>query len=636
MYSIKHLLPNYVWRDWICDEDYEYLKKETGAICPVRDTMLNGQHVHNHDWNMPPRHSKSTIINICGPVWAAVNCPIQVATVSHTNRLSSEMNVKKQTLINSDKYKYYFRPDIGPMPRRSSAQMVELLNGSQLYSVCQDSFTGFGADIIICDDLVSTDNARKDGAVLRDSVEFFKNTVPTRRNNPLTAVIWQVQQRIGRGDVSGTILADPSLSKLYSHTEIQAISDKDINIIYPCTGKIKQIKKGDYLWPERFGDYSSLKMQMSPEDFDTQYQQDPTQSTANIIKESYIHYIDEKDFEDDFKDIADNHYVSHDCPVKDKKSNDFHGYCEGYGKTGELVICDGWEKHIAFVEEAELFKDLEVLDPSIIQVVEDKANGASLLQHLGQECASLVAFNPGSKSKAERLQQASFYMNNGSVRFVKNENTKYLIEQLLKFPFGVHDDIVDACSQLILYHFTQNQLGVYTGSFTYQNIIDDVVISENTPHFLSYAATIKGTIIKVIGVNINYKDDTYTVEREWVFNTVRAFEEWMAKEIIYGQIVLDCSNENTLSSIINNVGNIYTFDDNKPDQSRQLLKSGFYNKKVLVCKGCTGTKTDIARLRITDSSRLRGMDRIETYDEGFAGCLRAIITYTKGASTIWG
>ena len=40
----------------------------------------------------------------------------------------------------------------------------------------------------------------------------------------------------------------------YSHTSIQAIAQYDQTFVYPCSGKVKVIKKGDFLWEERFGD----------------------------------------------------------------------------------------------------------------------------------------------------------------------------------------------------------------------------------------------------------------------------------------------------------------------------------------------------------------------------------------------
>ena len=58
-YSIRHFLPKYIWGEWISDEEYERIKKESGGKCPVRDHLLpDGSHTRNHDLNIAPRHMK--------------------------------------------------------------------------------------------------------------------------------------------------------------------------------------------------------------------------------------------------------------------------------------------------------------------------------------------------------------------------------------------------------------------------------------------------------------------------------------------------------------------------------------------------------------------------------------------------
>lgn len=635
MYSLKHWLPKYIWENWVSDAKYAEIKKKTGGVCSVRDTLFNDKPVHNHDWNMPPRHTKSSIFNICGPVWAAINVPISIASVSHTEGLSAEMNTKRQKLLNSDKFQYYFDDEPELKITQNSAKSLTLKNGSRMYSVCQASCTGFGADVLIADDLISSVNAQKDRQVLKNAVNFFRKTLPTRLNSKTTGVIWQIQQRLGVGDISGTILRDKGLSRVYSHTELQAVSTKDITFIYPCSGKVHVVKTGDCLCPERFGDYTDIKLEVGPEEFNTQYQQDPTKSSLNVIKDEYIHYIEPEDFES-FKLQSETHYDSHDCPVKEVDTSDYHGFCEGYGRGNELVINDAWEKHLGYVKEKQLLIDLGTIDPTSIQVVESKANGAALLQDLRGDVPGLVEFEPGTRSKTQRLELASLYMNNGSVRFLKgNSNVDYLIQQLKAFPLIEHDDITDAFSQLVIYHFTAHKMGVYTNAFTYQNIIDDVVRDYNNYIRYIYVATMSGTAFKMMAVDYNMAAGTFTVEKEWVFRTLDAFEQECKNICKLGDVIIDASINNQLSSIINNVIVFTKFKDKDRDASISLLKSGFYKHNVKVCKSCSQTINDISKLRITDTSRQQGVDKLETLDEGLAGCIRAVVTYYLGVHGIW-
>ena len=634
MYSVKHFLPSYVWGSWISDEEFEDIKRKTGGVCPVRDKKYNGKPVHNHDWNMPPRHMKSSIFNVCGPVWLAMNCPIKVASVSHTRGLSDEMNIKRQKLFESDKYKYYFSDDHDLQLSQSTATSIRLRNGSQLYSVCQASFTGFGADVILADDLISSVNAQKDKGILRNAVEFFRKTLPTRLNSKVTGVVWQIQQRLAMGDITGNILKDKGLSKMYSHTELQAVAKNDITLVYPCTGKVKVIKKGDLLWEERFGDYTGIKLEVGENEFETQYNQNPKNSDLNIIKEDMISYISDKDFKE-FKETSEIHYASHDCPVFDKETSDFHGFGEGYGKTGELIITGAWEKRLGYVKEKQLMQDLRNVYPDIIQIIENKANGASLQQDLKTDVPGIVTFEP-DRSKAARLELSAIYIKNGSVRFVKNKETDYLIQRLLEFPLVEHDDIIDAFSQMVIYHFTMRQIGVFTGCFTFRNIIEDIIRQPGEQVFYEFAANIAGDKIRVIAVNHDLSIDTFTVEKEWEFKNLQDFENFCKNEARFGNLFIDASIQNRLKSIIlSNVVYMTPFEDVDRDTSINLMRAGFYKEKIMVCRSCVNTRTDVARLRFTNESVEEGVNKVTTLDEGFAGCLRALITYDKGLGSVW-
>ena len=635
MYSVKHFLPSYVWASWVKDDEYERLKQKYNAICPVRDKLFNGEHVHNHDWNMPPRHMKSSIMNVCGPVWLSINCPIKVASVSHTRSLSEEMNIKRQKLFESEKYNYYFNDEHRLDLVQSSSTSIRLKNGSQLYSVCQASFTGFGADVIIADDLISSVNAKKDKAVLKNVIEFFRETLPTRLNSKKTGVIWQIQQRLANGDISGTILKDKNLLKMYSHTELQAEASKDITLIYPCTGKIKVIKKGDLLWTSRFGDYSGLKYEIGQNDFECQYNQNPKNSELNIIKDNMIHYISDEEFEE-FKLDAEYHYASHDCAVFDNSSSDFHGFCEGYGKLSELIITGAWEKRLGYVAEKELMIDLRTVYPEMVQILENKANGAAIQQDLKRDVPGIIPFDPGSKDKAARLELASLYLQRGSVRFVKNEETDYLIERLKDYPLVEHDDIIDAFSQMVIYHFTMKQIGVYTGSFTFENIIDDIVRKPGEVVFYEFAATIVADKIKVIAVNHDLTKDEFVIEKEWQFTDLQIFEEFCKENARFGNLFIDASIQSRLKSVIfSNMVYLTSFEDEDKDSSINLVRAGFYKKKIKVCKSCVNTRADISRIRFTNDSVEEGSNKVSTLDEGFAGCIRALITYDKGINSVW-
>jgi hypothetical protein len=195
--------------------------------------------------------------------------------------------------------------------------------------------------------------------------------------------------------------------------------------------------------------------------------------------------------------------------------------------------------------------------------------------------------------------------------------------------------MVDACSQLILYYFTQRKNGVYTNCFTYANIINvEELVEKYDERNDVYGITINTDLIKICRINI--RNDKFVVEEEWQLRGLERFEDFYIEHFATMPIMIDCSYENTLYKLIKNPRIVLTpFSDNKREESIHCLKVGFYKDKVLVSKKCPQTINDISKLRLTDTSVAKGQQIVNTYDEGLAGCVRCVVQYYRGLSSIW-
>ena len=97
---------------------------------------------------------------------------------------------------------------------------------------------------------------------MNNSWEFYHGTLPTRVNNQDKYIILNIQQRLAQNDITGRILSDDGLASQYIFVVLPAQFQKETYIIMPISGKVFHFKKGDFLWPERFGDYSGLRAQV--------------------------------------------------------------------------------------------------------------------------------------------------------------------------------------------------------------------------------------------------------------------------------------------------------------------------------------------------------------------------------------
>ena len=520
----------YLCRPWIgydCPWEKPVIPdvSDDAVVIDVRQNKQNGC------INIPPRHSKSMILNVLAGVWIWLSAPIKLASISHTGGLATSMNTKRQKILNSERFKFFF-PEI-ELVTDSSHQLTDK-RGAELYSISRSAALGYGADILVCDDLTNDESARKDKEEMNNSWEFYHGTLPTRVNNQDKYIILNIQQRLAQNDVTGRITADAELASQYIFVVLPAQFQKDTVVIMPISGKVFLFKKGDFLWPERFGDYSNLRSQVGEASWQTKYLQNPIATDKTYIKEDMIREEDATacpgwdigtgSIDDKAIDMV---YASHDFPVKDKITSDFLGSVLAYRVNKVLYIVDCLEIRQDFTKNLAYVTGIDSTYPGSIQIIEDKANGSPLLTTLRQSVPGMQGYDPGSKSKEDRVNLCTPWVQSGNVVFVKTRfdpiskqwsltpALQNLKSRLINFPFVDHDDIVDAFSMLVLYVFLDLKYCVYGKSFTESNLVD----ASSVPYDYSTVFFNKeGDSWKALDIGIKYGEPSKLIalrERSW-------------------------------------------------------------------------------------------------------------------------
>ena len=446
-----------------------------------------------------------------------------------------------------------------------------------------------------------------------------------------------IQQRLAPNDITGHILSDAVLASQYCFIVLPAIFSKHTYLICPISGDIYEFNAGDTLWPERFGNYESLKAEVGMTVFETQYLQNPIASDRTVIKNDMI--ICKAKTEVPSINDADTIYASHDFPVKDKDSSDFLGSTLAYKVGSTLYIKDSLEKKMAFVKSVEYVKQLDTFYPGIIQIIEDKANGSPILQQLQDEVPGMQAYQPGTRSKMQRLESASLYMTAGNVVFVMSlfdETTQSykmttsiqnLIQRLLNFPFVEHDDIVDAFSQLILFCFMDKRYMVYGRAFNDNNIVDT---SDKQNLFSTTFFNKEGDIWKICTIGIDYGIDTklYVMKELRFKGSVKDGLEALRRFAPNDSVFVDCSETEAMYGMTDKNISIVRYTIEDYDKSISQMNLAFANKKVLVDKHCHLTQNDIESFKFSKSKD----DNVKyiTKKDGFVACLRVAMHYFGG------
>ena len=643
-WSVRKWLPENVTKHFTNESDYSEIlnlvKTEEYTVYDFRNKDVN-----NHNFNMPPGHTKSMILNVLGPVWLFGHTAVRVASVSHTEPLATSMNLKRQKVLNSEKWAKYF-PDV-----KLVKDQGKLLIGShlgELYSANMASFTGYSAEIVINDDIVSSEQARKDKQALANAIDYYRDTMPNRIRDDAKGVIWNIQQRLAPGDISGYIQSTPELNAYYTNTILRAITEENTTLIFPVTGKVWHLKKGDPLWPQRFGKYERLKATQGNSVFETQYQQKPLASDATYIKQDMIKSINYDQISDVIKE-PDNIYGSHDFPIKDKETSDFLGSVLGYQKHNNLYIMDAMEKRMAYVKSREYVINMHQIYKGIIQIIEDKANGSPILQELQGTISGLIAYNPGSKSKAQRLESSSVRLESGNVIFVKTEydeltdtwnyspKIQMLIDRLISYPFVKYDDVIDAFTQLVNYVYLHKRFGLFDKSIDDNNFINNREVSIYRSYQSDVAMMREGTLYKLLKTHYDFSNDSFIILDELTFradaNEALEYIKEFSKD---SRLVIDATKENILYSMyMSKYAKILSNNDARSVmQQLSQIQAGLSMKRIKINRDCVEFRQDLDSIALDKNALQVGIERLES-NEGLVACLRVLIYMYKGSGDFY-
>lgn len=623
----------YFCKDWV---GYDAIQIDVPTPTAELDVIDVRQGKRNLCLNVPPRHSKSMIFNVLGPTWLWLSDPVKAVSISHTGALASQMNSKRYAIINSPEFKELYADEIKLVANTKS--FLKDARGGELYSLNRNAMTGYGGDIIINDDLTNAEAARKDKNEMFAAWSYYQNTMPSRINDMNKYIIINIQQRLAPNDITGHILNEPALRNQYCFITLPAIFKKDTVLVCPISGDLIYYKKGEGLWPERFGDYKALMAEVGSNIFQTQYMQDPIASDATLIKSEDII---EKDMTE-VPDIMDANvvYASHDFPVKDKESSDFLGSVLGYKVGSTLYIKDCLERRMPFKQSVNYVNFISDNYPGSIQIIEDKANGSPILNQLQDIVAGMTAFQPGTNSKSQRLDSASLYMSAGNVVFVRSvwdetigkyrlsDNLVNLKTRLLNFPMVEHDDIVDAFSMLLLFVFMDKQYEVYGRSFNDANMIDEFAGMDKL--YSNVFVNKEADIWKACEIAIKYGQHSELIllnEHQFKASPVDGLNE-LARLYPTKKVFIDCSAVDTLYGNVVSGHYVERYEAEDFAKSVGDLSLAMSKKLVKIMHGCKLTVNDIHNFKLN-----RNKDQTATFRtqrDGFVACLRIAMKYYGG------
>ena len=394
---------------------------------------------------IPPRHLKSRIISIAWVAWMLGHNPaLMFLCVSYGQDLAEDHARDCLRIMDSRWYRRAF-PGLG-LVRRAVDDFRTNAGGGRKSTSVDGVTTGFGADIIIVDDPLKTQDALS--AKARDNVNcWFDETLSQRLNSQATGVVIVVMQRLHEADLVGMLQKQGEFEELC----LPAIATKDEDI--PLTsGRVYRRRMGCALHPERQS-FAQLKRRMtiSPYVFAAQFQQNPIPEIGNIIEAAWLNHYDLGSLDLSYGEIV----MSLDTASKDNPFNDYSAIVVARVLGKSVYIIDVFRGRLKFPDLKAKTIELARFHGAHVLLIEDAASGQQLIQTLWAEeplgVPSPIARHPKG-DKTSRVFSAAGMIQAG--RLSVPEQAHWVgdyTSELLGFPGAAHDDQVDATTQLLLW-----------------------------------------------------------------------------------------------------------------------------------------------------------------------------------------
>lgn len=400
---------------------------------------------------MPPRSGKSEIVSRSFPAYAfGLHPDMQIIATSYSADLTQRFSRDVQRKIDNPKYAEIFpetslnsknvkTTSFGSVIR--TAELFEIVGHRGAYRAAGvgGGITGMGADILCIDDPVK-DRRDANSATIREALwDWYTSTAYTRLSPGGGVIVmctrWHMDDLVGR-------LLDRAASGEGEQWRV---------INYPAIAEHDEPhrKAGEALHPERYDLNALLRIQkqVGSRDWAALYQQHPVPDGGGLFKSDWIQHWDR------LPDRFDSTCISWDMTFKDSATSDYVVGQVWGRKGGAFYLIDQFRGQWDFVKTLEQFVAAAKKYPHVTRkLVEDKANGSAIISTLRKHVSGIVPVTP-KESKEARASAVTTLWEARNVYLPPADRFPWVesdfIPELLSFPAGAHDDMVDSATQAL-------------------------------------------------------------------------------------------------------------------------------------------------------------------------------------------
>lgn len=402
--------------------------------------------------NIQPRLGKSKIVSVLYPCWMWLRNPQEeVFTASHSMDLIYQFTMNARDLIQHSWFKDYWCDSKKLFQlsdhQNTKRQFNNTVGGKRIGTSVGSKVLGKGGTAFILDDLNSREEALSNTALQKVN-DFYLGTLKNRTNiaNP----IWlNIQQRIAHLDFSGWIKENENdWYFLIIPTEYTKHFDMKPN---PIGWEDPRTTEGELICPARFPEEYYYSIKKEPLIYSSMYMQNPVTLGGNVIKENWIKFYDSEIESNFFDEII----ISIDLAIENTEEADYSVFAVIGKKDNNLYLIDLVRDKLEFADQVNALLSLVKNYVGATVLVEMKANGNALYDTLKRLVPRVIASTPSNQmSKLQRIYATvpSYIAGNIYMPSVKLKYwMKDVLEEVLSYPKGRYDDIIDSITQAINY-----------------------------------------------------------------------------------------------------------------------------------------------------------------------------------------
>jgi predicted phage terminase large subunit-like protein len=223
------------------------------AICEHLEAITTGRFLKQGQpnrllINVPPGTMKSLLVSVLWPAWEWGPCgkpQLRYLTTSYTEKYVKRDSRRMRDLVQSEWYRSLW-PEV-ELVRAGEASFSNTKTGFR-EGMPFASLTSGRGDRVIIDDPHSTETAESP-AERETTTRIFRESVPTRLNDPKTSAIVVIMQRLHEEDVSGQI---ERLQLGYVHLMLPMEFEPDRRCVTTLGFEDPRTYPGELLFPDRF------------------------------------------------------------------------------------------------------------------------------------------------------------------------------------------------------------------------------------------------------------------------------------------------------------------------------------------------------------------------------------------------